>query len=88
MFVVMRFPIIEKLGGEAAVFEHLRDCGLVRTKDALRMWRAAERGVIPGDAARELMRWAEERVIEYAASDFDLQPGATSNDPLGAEAAA
>lgn len=66
------FPIIAKLGGAQAVFDRLKERKLVRTMDALRMWRAPARGVIPGDAARELMRWADEQGVPYTAADFAL----------------
>lgn len=68
------FPIIGNLGGRDAVFTHLAAKGLVKTPHAIRMWGSADRGVIPGDAARELMRWAEERGIPYTAADFELPP--------------
>lgn len=73
---MVEFPIIEKLGGRDAVFAHLRDKGLVETPHAIRMWASKSRGVIPGDAARELMRWADERAIRYSADDFE--PGAAA----------
>lgn len=66
------FPIVNKLGGREAVFARLRDKGLVATLDALRMWANPKRAVIPGDAARELMLWADEREISYSAADFQL----------------
>lgn len=71
-----QFGIIEKLGGRLAVYTHLRARGLVGTKSAVNMWHARDRGVIPGDAARELMRLAEERGISYTAGDFELRADA------------
>ena len=66
------FPIITKLGGRDAVFEYLRDKGLVQTKRAIGMWSADGRGTIPGDSARELLLWAEARNIPHEASDLVL----------------
>lgn len=67
------FPIIEKLGGLDAVFDRLKTRGFpLQTRDAIRMWRSPNRGVIPGDAALELMRICEEEGIEYSAADFEL----------------
>lgn len=73
---MVEFPIIEKLGGREAVFAHLRERGLVETPHAIRMWGSKTRGVIPGDAARELMRWADERRIRYSAEDFEPRAAA------------
>jgi hypothetical protein len=67
------FPILEKLGGLDATFERLRAREFpIKTPDALRMWRSPKRGVIPGDAAVELMRICEEEGIVYSADDFKL----------------
>jgi hypothetical protein len=64
------FPIIHKLGGRDAAVTALREQGLRRGLDALRMWVA--RGGIPGDAQRALMRAAERRGIAYTAADFEV----------------
>lgn len=65
------FPIIEKLGGRAAMPKVLRRQGLrPKTVDAVRMWVA--RGQIPGEAQRALMREADNRSIPYTADDFEL----------------
>lgn len=67
------FPILEKLGGLDRTFERLKARGFaLKTPDALRMWRSPNRGVIPGDAAVELMRICEEDGISYTADDFKL----------------
>lgn len=79
------FPIINKLGGREAVFERLSGKGLVRTRDAMRMWGSRNRGVIPGDCARELMRMADEQGIAYTAADFEQ---AEDDAPVAATAAA
>lgn len=68
------FPIIAKLGGKKPVFEYLRAKGLVQTERAIGMWSAEGRGTIPGDSARELMLWADEKGIAYTAADFSLPP--------------
>lgn len=65
------FPIIGKLGGRDAVVRQLKKRGHEIGWDAVRMW--AQRGTIPGDAARVLMRIAEEERIRFAAADFELQ---------------
>lgn len=75
------FPIVQKLGGRAALAEHLIGRGLIGHPAALRMH--IKRGVIPGDLARELMRLADARSIAYDATDFELPPA-----PAAAEAAA
>jgi hypothetical protein len=64
------FQIIHKLGGVGPVFERLQALGLIKTRDALRMWRS--RGAIPGDAQVALMRLAEEAGVAYTADDFIL----------------
>lgn len=67
------FPIFEKLGGLDATFDRLRARGSsIKTKDALRMWRSPNRGVIPGDAALLLMQICEDEGIAYSASDFEI----------------
>lgn len=69
------FPILEKLGGLDATFDRLQARGFpIKTRDALRMWRAPGRGVIPGDAAVELMQICEDEGIEYTADDFKPSP--------------
>jgi hypothetical protein len=75
------FPIIEKLGGRDKVFERLRELGLAKTPRAIGMWSAPDRGVIPGDAARELMRWADELKIDYSVRDFELPPEVATPRP-------
>lgn len=67
-----QFPIIEKLGGRAVVFEYLKDRGYLKTKGAISMWHHPEREVIPGDVTRELMELAERKRIAYRARDFRL----------------
>lgn len=64
------FPIIEKLGGRTAVFELLRDRGIIETEAALRM--QTTRGSMSADTLRALMAYAEERGVAYFASDFVL----------------
>lgn len=67
------FPILEKLGGLDAAFARLQARGFpVKTKDALRMWRSPNRGVIPGDAAVVLMQICDEEGIAYSAKDFEI----------------
>lgn len=67
------FPILEKLGGLDATFDHLRERGFsLQTRDALRMWRSPKRGVIPGDAAVILMQICEDKGIAYSADDFKI----------------
>lgn len=69
---MLTFPIFDKLGGLDATFDRLKARGFpIKTKDALRMWRAPGRGTIPGDAAVELMKICEAEGIEYAADDFE-----------------
>lgn len=63
------FPIFTKLGGKDAVFERLRDAGLVKTPDAVRMMES--RGRISAECQKELMRMAEENRVGYSVSDFD-----------------
>jgi hypothetical protein len=77
------FPIIEKLGGREAVTALLIHLGLVKNESAVRMWSSPLRGVIPGDAARELMKAADNQNIPYQADDFvpcrtETPSGATS----------
>ncbi len=68
------FPILDKLGGLDATYARLQERGFpIKTKDALRMWRSPHRGVIPGDAAVELMRICEEDGISYSAEDFEIR---------------
>ena len=70
------FPIITKLGGDAAVYDLLRALSArPKTIAALRMWRT--RGRIPGDISRDLMALADEAGIEYCADDF--HPATTSH---------
>lgn len=71
------FPIITKLGGRDAVYDHLSKALGIQTMDAMRMWRA--RGNISRAAMQELMRLAKERGIPCEADDFDLQDTALSN---------
>lgn len=75
------FPIVEKLGGLDCVYAHLKAKGLLKTRDAIRMWGSPNRGVIPGDAARELMRLADAEGIGYAAEDFAPQPDVPAEPP-------
>jgi hypothetical protein len=64
------FPIIDKLGGRDAVFPHLQSKGLIKTPDAMRMWVA--RGVIPGDAVREIVALAGKKRVRVTADDLRL----------------
>lgn len=64
------FPIINRLGGRYAVASILRAHGVKASTDGVRMWSAANRGVIPGDATRELMQEAERLGLRYDAKDF------------------
>lgn len=82
------FPILDKLGGLDATFDRLRARGFpIKTKDALRMWRSPGRGVIPGDAAVEIMRICDEEGIAYTAGDFEIVEPTRQAAPERTEAA-
>lgn len=66
---MFEFPIFTKLGGKDAVFERLKDAGLVKTPDAVRMMES--RGRISAECQKELMRMAEETGLAYTVNDFD-----------------
>ncbi len=65
------YPIIDKLGGPDAVFEHLRRGALIEHRDTINQWRRRRR--IPGYVMRELMELAELRSIPYQAADFRVK---------------
>lgn len=50
------FPIIEKLGGRAAVAEQLSSDDRLVSRDAIRMWSA--RGRIPGHAVKRMLAFS------------------------------
>ena len=66
------FPIIEKLGGRNSAFAKLKAAGYRRSADAMRMWWAPGRGIIPGDATVLLMEIADAEGVGYGAEDFKL----------------
>ena len=77
---MIEFPIVTKLGGRKAVFGRLKARGVISTERAIGMWSADSRGRIPGDAARELMAWADEMAIPYSADDFRPSSDVPSQD--------
>lgn len=66
-------PIIDKLGGRAAVAEGLKRTHTGRssvvTPKAIGMW--VSRGAIPGYAVIQLMTLAKEKRLAVSASDFE-----------------
>lgn len=72
------FPIIDKLGGREAVYEHLRQTCGIKTRDALRMWRA--RGRIPSKPLHALIDLAADRGIGFVPADLRLGEQSTSTE--------
>ena len=75
-----KFPIIDKLGGRAALCEAIRSSKALPRKEALqityhavRMWE--QRGQISNSATRPLWRLALDQGIECTPDDFDLREG-------------
>lgn len=64
------FKIIEKLGGRRATANVVTAQLRPVTTDTVRMW--CQRGRIPGDVVRCLLKEAEARKIDTAGSDFDV----------------
>lgn len=67
------FPIITKLGGRDAVYEHLRQVAGITTKATIRMWH--QRRAIPPRQRLHLMELADSKGLSYVGSDFQLTNG-------------